>query len=383
MNNKKIIIVLFLTILTVVILLFNFYGANKSYSYIQGDNSISVMVFNNTANNYIRQSGIPTGNYMLDENLSYCEGTGEIVNYDSTLGKVQTLIDGQDRCYFYFEPYISVTFTGTSYNDYNTYCQPQYSTDGGTTYTNIDIPSKSGTIKLPSGSIIRNVASNSVTTSFYECVISFCTSSSCTANGDTNNVKDYYIKSNNTHTYKTYTITGNETYYATFAGTCFAEETLIEVWDRKKKKKSKKKIKDIKIGDVVYTYDYLSGKVITSQVKGITINKTREVYHLVFDDDELLTTADHPFCVNGAGYLNASMLKKGYELIDSTGQSHILKDIFVESLDYDKEMYCLELEDGNSLLVGKNGFVALAAGASVLLVMGLTIKPMTVLAFVY
>ena len=383
MNNKKIIIVLFLTILTVVILLFNFYGANKSYSYIQGDNSISVMVFNNTANNYIRQSGIPTGNYMLDENLSYCEGTGEIVNYDSTLGKVQTLIDGQDRCYFYFEPYISVTFTGTSYNDYNTYCQPQYSTDGGTTYTNIDIPSKSGTIKLPSGSIIRNVASNSVTTSFYECVISFCSSSSCTANGDTNNVKDYYIKSNNTHTYKTYTITGNETYYATFAGTCFAEETLIEVWDRKKKKKSKKKIKDIKIGDVVYTYDYLSGKVITSQVKGITINKTREVYHLVFDDDELLTTADHPFCVNGAGYLNASMLKKGYELIDSTGQSHILKDIFVESLDYDKEMYCLELEDGNSLLVGKNGFVALAAGASVLLVMGLTIKPMTVLAFVY
>jgi hypothetical protein len=254
--------------------------------------------------------------------------------------------------------------------------------DGGASFTNFNISSTSGTTStLPVGSIIKLLASESY--SYTECEILFCTSSSCTASKTTNSVRDIYYTSTGEHSsVKTYTLTGSETHYAVFFDTCFDENTLIEVWDRKKKKRRKKKIKDVLIGDVVYTYDYRSNMVVTSKVKDITINKTREVYHLVFENDELLTTADHPFCVNGAGYLNASMLKKGYELIGIDGKCHVLKDIYVESLDYDKEMYCLELEDGNSLLVGQNGVVALAAFASVLLVMGFAIKPSTAFAVV-
>lgn len=381
MNNKKIIIVLFLTILTVVILLFNFYGANKSYSYIQGDNSISVMVFNNTANNYIRQSGIPTGNYVLNDSLSYCEGEGQIDSYDNLLGTITTYLKGQDKCYYYFNSTKSITFTGNTFSNYSTYCTTQYSMDGGNTYENINIPSGSGSVTLPVGAIVKIITEeNNPSEQYYECNIHFCTSSSCSADYASYSVRDAYNKTTTIHTLYNYTITGNENYYATYAGVCFVEDTLVEVWDRKKKKKIRKKIKDINIDDIIYTYSYTSGKVRTAKVKGITINKTREIYHLVFENDELLTTADHPFCVSGAGYLNASMLKKGYELIGSDGKSHTLKDIFVETVDYDKEMYCLELENGDSIFVGKNGVVALSMYASVLIAMGFAIKPSEVYA---
>jgi hypothetical protein len=380
MNNKKIIIVLFLTILTVVILLFNFYGAKNTNSYIQDDNSIAVMVYNATNNNYVVQNNVPTGNYILNEHLSYCEGTGEVSSYDSSLGKVTTLIDGQDKCYYYFNSTKSVTFTGNTFSNYSTYCQPQYSMDGGNTYENINIPSGSGSVTLPVGAIVKIITEENNPSEKYECDIHFCTSSSCSANYESYSVRDAYNKTTTIHTLYNYTITGNENYYATYVGVCFVEDTLVEVWDRKKKKKIRKKIKDININDIIYTYSYTSGKVRTAKVKGITINKTREIYHLVFENDELLTTADHPFCVSGAGYLNASMLKKGYELIGSDGKSYTLKDIFVETVDYDKEMYCLELENGDSIFVGKNGVVALSMYASVLIAMGFSIKPSEVYA---
>ena len=147
--------------------------------------------------------------------------------------------------------------------------------------------------------------------------------------------------------------------------TCLDPETLVTVWDRKKKKKGKKKIKDITLDDMVYTYDNITNTYKTAKVKAITINPTKELVHLIFEDDEIITTKDHPFCVKEVGYMEAGLLKAGFEIIGADCEIYKLVDVQVEYLDKPKDMYCLELESGkNSFLVGKNGIVALSIYAA-------------------
>ncbi|MBE6155439.1 MAG: hypothetical protein E7164_01630 [Firmicutes bacterium] len=66
-------------------------------------------------------STIPVGDYILDEERTYCEAGGKISNYDSTLGTIKYVVKGNDECKVYFttplqlEPIINQTFSsGTS-----------------------------------------------------------------------------------------------------------------------------------------------------------------------------------------------------------------------------------------------------------------------------
>ena len=119
--KKKVIscILLFCMLVTLFVLLFCVDKKTVQYQSYNQENYISVMVYDETEDDYVKQNSIPTGDYELNEELSYCEGKGSIEDYDSELGVVTTKIKGSDKCYYYFDigmyAYITRDF---SFNDY-------------------------------------------------------------------------------------------------------------------------------------------------------------------------------------------------------------------------------------------------------------------------
>lgn len=143
MNDRKIVIILLLSILIIVVLLFNFYGANKTYSYsFSDDKSIAVMVYNSTANNYVAQDSIPTGNYILNTTLSYCDSGGVISSYDNVNGTVLSSLVGTDKCHYYFDeklyPFLSEKIIEGLSGTHNSYAYSIVNEGGGLRYEGRD-----------------------------------------------------------------------------------------------------------------------------------------------------------------------------------------------------------------------------------------------------
>lgn len=104
MNKKRILTIISFLIMIISIFIITFYDGNKSYSYVtDNDSLISVKVYNKSSGDYVQQSSIPTGNYTLNEELSYCEGEGIITGYNNVTGRVTTAIKGSDKCFYYFD----------------------------------------------------------------------------------------------------------------------------------------------------------------------------------------------------------------------------------------------------------------------------------------
>ena len=109
MKNKKIVVIITSMILLIGGILFannvyqNKYKINKTNRKKQ--NNLAIMIKEDGASEYIKSSSkdIPTGNYTLNYEKSYCKNNGVIGDYDSTLGKVSFSFIGTDSCYLYFD----------------------------------------------------------------------------------------------------------------------------------------------------------------------------------------------------------------------------------------------------------------------------------------
>ena len=150
--------------------------------------------------------------------------------------------------------------------------------------------------------------------------------------------------------------------------TCFTEETLVSYWYRKKKKKLKKKIKEIEIGDIVYSYDSRKGCLITSKVKAVHINKANKLFKLTFDDGNYVEVSEnHPFYVKDVGYMNSQILKAGYEILCADCDTRKIINVEEIFLDEYVDLYVLELESGANFIVGLSGVIAAAIYTNVYL----------------
>ena len=78
---------------------------------------------------------------------------------------------------------------------------------------------------------------------------------------------------------------------------CFPGEMLVSI-----NEKEKKLISNLKVGDQVLTYDFVSGQNKISQIEGI-ISVPHDVYiEYHFDHDSITSTLDHPFYVCDKGW---------------------------------------------------------------------------------
>ena len=104
------------------------------------NNSIAIMIKENGATEYTKSSSkdIPKGDYVLNEEKTYCKNNGKINNYNNITGTVNFSFIGTDKCYLYFDYKESkelYKLIAKRYNSNDTYVK-LYNESDASTYAN-------------------------------------------------------------------------------------------------------------------------------------------------------------------------------------------------------------------------------------------------------
>ena len=107
--KKKIIYLSFILVLVISVITLSSIYKSKDNKYKKEYNTISkgmaIMIKEKGATDYVQSNSkdIPKGNYVLNEEKTYCENNGKVTNYNSATGTVSLNFIGSDRCYLYFD----------------------------------------------------------------------------------------------------------------------------------------------------------------------------------------------------------------------------------------------------------------------------------------
>jgi RHS repeat-associated protein len=132
---------------------------------------------------------------------------------------------------------------------------------------------------------------------------------------------------------------------ALLKGACFTEDTPILTKD------GAKPIKEIKVGDEVYSENPETGKKGLKKVTNVFINETDKLIHLYVDGEEIKTTSEHPFWVVGEGWVGAEDLRTGDLVLLYSGKIASIQKLTVEELDNIIKVYNFEVEDWHTYFV--------------------------------
>lgn len=119
---------------------------------------------------------------------------------------------------------------------------------------------------------------------------------------------------------------------------CFVKGTLVYG------KEALRPIEQVSVGDSVYSYNLEADKVELSKVVNVLKRPTNGIYELSVAKEKILVTAEHPFYVDGKGWVTVKELKPGDRLRTSTKER--LKLDAVKAIAQDVEVYNIEV-DGN------------------------------------
>jgi hypothetical protein len=129
--------------------------------------------------------------------------------------------------------------------------------------------------------------------------------------------------------------------------TCFTKGTLVHTIN------GLKAIEEVKIGDVVLSWDEKTKTNSYKKVLNTFVRNTDQIYNLTIGEEKLETTWNHPFYVKDKGWVQAKDLKRGETMISPKGSMLTLKDITIE--ERDETVYNFEVEDNHTYYVGKDG----------------------------
>ena len=114
-------------------------------------------------------------------------------------------------------------------------------------------------------------------------------------------------------------------------------------------------IENIKVGNVVVSADPETVEVQNKPVVDVFTREVDRLVHLTINNEEIITTFDHPFYVKGKGFLNATNLWIGAELISMNGKSLVVENIFKEYLEEKTvKVYNFKVDDYHTYFVGNN-----------------------------
>ena len=128
---------------------------------------------------------------------------------------------------------------------------------------------------------------------------------------------------------------------------CFTEDTLIKTED------GYKEIKDIEVGDLVYSEDPLTGEKGLKRVTNIFVNETSVLVRIYVGDEEIETTPTHPFWVIGKGWVAAGDIEAGDKVYLYSGEGREVKEVRFEYLDTPIKVYNFEVEDWHTYFVSE------------------------------
>ena len=89
-------------------------------------------------------------------------------------------------------------------------------------------------------------------------------------------------------------------------------------------------IENIKAGDKIITTDPDTSVTAQKVVLETYIRKTAHLVHLTVCGETIVSTYDHPYYVKDKGFVNASDLWIGAELVDNNGSIHQVEQLYRE-----------------------------------------------------
>ena len=115
------------------------------------------------------------------------------------------------------------------------------------------------------------------------------------------------------------------------------------------------RIEDVKHGDIVLSTNIDTMETGYKKVLEKYVRKTRELVHIIVGGKEIVSTPDHPYYVEGRGFVNACQLCIGSPLLDSDGKILEIEQIYKEQLEKNEEVtvYNFQVEDWHTYHVGE------------------------------
>lgn len=119
-------------------------------------------------------------------------------------------------------------------------------------------------------------------------------------------------------------------------------------------------IENIRAGDTVVAKDEETGEIAVKQVVRTFENSTEELTHVTIRTESgtletIDTTPQHPFYVEGKGWVEASALHIGMTVWLADGTKATVEDVSSETLDEAIAVYNFEVEDFHTYFVGHSG----------------------------
>ena len=92
------------------------------------------------------------------------------------------------------------------------------------------------------------------------------------------------------------------------------------------------------------------------------IREVTKLVHLTVNGEEIVTTVDHPFYVQGRGFVEAGKLLVGDKLLDVNGNVLLVENFDVELTDDSVKVYNFQVEDYHTYHVSGFGVLVHNAG---------------------
>lgn len=131
-------IILIMLILTSILLIngIYYYGKTKSEKTLRNGN-VAIMVKEDGSETYSSSNSIPIGDYVLNEEKTFCENGGKVKSYNNETGQIGFSFLGSDKCSLYFDYYKKTLYQTIAkrYNQDKTYLG-LYDGEGSDTYAN-------------------------------------------------------------------------------------------------------------------------------------------------------------------------------------------------------------------------------------------------------
>ncbi len=130
---------------------------------------------------------------------------------------------------------------------------------------------------------------------------------------------------------------------------CFTAHTMIITKD------GKKEIQDIQTGEEVLSADSYTGEVSYKKVLKTVCLEVETLVYVSVNGERIETTTEHPFWVEGVGFVPAYALKKGDALRLDDGSDVSIECVEIQHLDEPVKVYNFTVEDNHTYYVGDSG----------------------------
>jgi intein/homing endonuclease len=113
-------------------------------------------------------------------------------------------------------------------------------------------------------------------------------------------------------------------------------------------------IEKIKAGDIVISTNPDTLETAEKPVLETYVRQVDKLVHLTINGEKIVTTDNHPFFVQGRGFIEAGKLLVGDKLISVNGEDLIIEKFFIEKAAEPVDVYNFQVEDYHTYFVGGN-----------------------------